>query len=218
MNDRRDEIVIEGASEHNLRSIDVVIPRNCLTVVTGVSGSGKSSLVLDTIGREAQRRFLETMPAYARQFLGRLRRPAARRITGLSPAVVLDQRPTTSNPRSTVGTMTEVWDLLRLLFARTGTAPDGIRPTRGLFSFNGAEGACPACQGLGIADQLDPELLVADPARSLRGGALRVTTPTGYLMYSQVTLDVLNQVLAAHGSSIDTPWQDLGDELHKVVL
>lgn len=212
------EIALTGAREHNLRELSLRLPRGRLVVVTGVSGSGKSSLAMDVIGREGQRRFLETLPAYARQFLGRLRRPAVDRLDGLSPAVLLDQRPGTANPRSTVGTMTEIWDLLRLLYARAGTAPPDLVPTRSLFSFNTPEGACPRCQGLGLEDRLDPDLLVVDPARSLRQRALAVSTPNGYLMYSQVTLEVLDQVLAAHDGSVDTPWRDLTDEQRRVVL
>ena len=216
---RRDrEIVVVGAAEHNLQGVDLRLPRRSLIVVTGVSGSGKSSLAFDTLFREGQRRFLETLPAYARQFVGGLARPAVRSIDGLGPAVAVGQRASQSNPRSTVGTLTEVWDLLRLLFARLGSAPAGFRLTRGLFSFNSAEGACPACQGLGVEDRLDPELLVADPARSLRDGALRVSTPNGYLMYSQVTIEVLDEVLRAHGGSVDVPWQELSDEALQVVL
>jgi len=212
------EIVIRGAEAHNLAGFDVRIPRCSLTVITGVSGSGKSSLAFDTLFREGQRRFLETLPAFARQFAGGLARPSVRSIEGLGPAVALGQQAVFSNPRSTVGTLTEGWDLLRLLFARLGEAPEGIQPTRGLFSFNGEAGACPHCQGLGVEDRLDLELLVADAGKSLREGALRVSTPNGYLMYSQVTLAVLDEVLRAHGGDLDIPWQDLSEEARHVVL
>lgn len=215
---RSEDIVIRGAAEHNLKGFDLRIPRRSLTVITGVSGSGKSSLAFDTLFREGQRRFLETLPAFARQFAGGIARPALRGIEGLGPAVALGQRVSLSNPRSTVGTLTEGWDLLRLLFARLGAAPEGSRPTRGLFSFNSEEGACPRCQGLGLEDRLDPDLLVADAGKTLREGALRVSTPNGYLMYSQVTLEVLDEVLRAHGGSVDTPWRDLGEEARQVVL
>ncbi|MBK8790949.1 MAG: hypothetical protein IPO28_12495 [Holophagaceae bacterium] len=219
MAQRKDQdIVIHGAAAHNLAGFDVRIPRRSLTVITGVSGSGKSSLAFDTLFREGQRRFLETLPSFARQFGGGFARPAVRSIEGLGPAVAVGQRSSLSNPRSTVGTLTEGWDLLRLLFARLGSAPEGIRPTRGLFSFNGEEGACPQCQGLGVEDRLDLDLLVADASKSLRDGALRVSTPNGYLMYSQVTLAVLDEVLRAHGGSVDIPWRDLGDEARRVVL
>jgi len=211
-------ILVRGAEAHNLQGFDVEIPRRSLTVITGVSGSGKSSLAFDTLFREGQRRFLETLPAFARHFVGGLGRPAARSIEGLGPAVALGQRSSQANPRSTVGTLTEGWDLLRLLFARLGTGPRGVQPSRGLFSFNGAEGACPRCQGLGVEDCLDLDLLVADPAKSLRAGALHVSTPNGYLMYSQVTLAVLDEVLHAHGGSVDIPWQELSDEVRRVVL
>ncbi len=212
------EIVIRGAEEHNLRGFDVRIPRQSLTVITGVSGSGKSSLAFDTLFREGQRRFLETLPSFARQFTGGFARPRVGSIEGLGPAVALGQHASLSNPRSTVGTLMEGWDLLRLLFARLGSGPEGVHPTRGLFSFNGEAGACPHCQGLGVEDRLDPELLIADAAKSLREGALRLSTPNGYLMYSQVTLPVLDDVLQAHGGSVDTPWRELSPELRRVVL
>jgi excinuclease ABC subunit A len=160
----RGDLVIRGAREHNLRGLDLAIPRGQLTVVTGVSGSGKSSLAFDTLFREGQRRFLETLPAFARQFAGGLARPAVTAVEGLGPAIAVGQRVALGNPRSTVGTLTEVWDLLRLLFARLGRGPGPDRPRRGLFSFNGPEGACPRCQGLGVEDRLDLDLLVADPA------------------------------------------------------
>ncbi len=210
-------IVIRGAREHNLRGFDVEIPRGRLTVVTGVSGSGKSSLAFDTLLREGQRRFLELMPSYARQFAGGFRRPDVLQIDGLGPAIAVGQNMNAGSPRSTVGTITEVWDLLRLLYARLGEAPPGVTLSRGLFAWNG-DGACPSCQGLGLEDRLDPELLVADAAKSLRQGALRVSTPNGYLMYSQVTLGVLDEVLRAHGGSVDAPWRNLSDEARGVVL
>ncbi|HJW73140.1 MAG TPA: hypothetical protein VJ486_09950 [Geothrix sp.] len=215
---KEQEIVVRGAGEHNLQGFDVRIPRRSLTVITGVSGSGKSSLAFDTLFREGQRRFLETLPAFARQFVGGLSRPSVRSIEGLGPAVAVGQRASLVNPRSTVGTLMEGWDLLRLLFARLGTGPEGLRLTRGLFSFNGEEGACPHCQGLGVEDRLDLELLVADASKSLREGALRVSTPNGYLMYSQVTLAVLDDVLRAHGGSVDIPWRELSEEVRRVVL
>jgi len=115
-----DFIVIKGAREHNLKNIDVSIPRNKLVVITGVSGSGKSSLAFDTIYAEGQRRYVESLSAYARQFLGRMEKPDIDYIEGLSPAVSIDQKGPSKNPRSTVGTVTEIYDYLRLLFARVG--------------------------------------------------------------------------------------------------
>lgn len=115
-------IQVLGARVHNLRDIDVTIPRNKLTVITGLSGSGKSSLAFDTIYAEGQRRYIETLSAYARQFLGNMERPDVDKITGLSPVISIEQKTTNKNPRSTVGTTTEIYDFLRLLYARAGTA------------------------------------------------------------------------------------------------
>ncbi|MCD6299819.1 MAG: excinuclease ABC subunit UvrA, partial [Dehalococcoidales bacterium] len=115
-----DSIIVKGAREHNLKNIDVVIPRDKLVVITGVSGSGKSSLAFDTIYAEGQRRYVESLSAYARQFLGRMEKPEVDYIEGLSPAVSIDQKGPSRNPRSTVGTVTEIYDYLRLLFARVG--------------------------------------------------------------------------------------------------
>ena len=115
-----EHIIVKGAREHNLKNIDVMIPRNKLVVVTGVSGSGKSSLAFDTIYAEGQRRYVESLSAYARQFLGRMEKPDVDYIEGLSPAISIDQKGVSHNPRSTVGTVTEVYDYLRLLFARVG--------------------------------------------------------------------------------------------------
>src|SRR5207245_3241821 len=116
-----DSIVIRGAREHNLKNIDVVVPRNKFVVITGVSGSGKSSLAFDTIFAEGQRRYVESLSAYARQFLEQMEKPDVDSIEGLSPAISIEQRTASRNPRSTVGTVTEIYDYLRLLYASIGT-------------------------------------------------------------------------------------------------
>ncbi|MBQ2117546.1 MAG: excinuclease ABC subunit UvrA, partial [Clostridia bacterium] len=115
------KIIIRGARENNLKNIDVTIPRDKLTVLTGLSGSGKSSLAFDTLYAEGHRRFVESLSSYARQFLGQLDKPDVDSIEGLSPAISIDQKTTSHNPRSTVGTVTEIYDYLRLLYARVGT-------------------------------------------------------------------------------------------------
>ncbi len=116
----QDKLVIRGARAHNLKNIDVEIPRDKLVVVTGLSGSGKSSLAFDTIYAEGQRRYVESLSAYARQFLGNMEKPDVDSIDGLSPAISIDQKTTSKNPRSTVGTVTEIYDYFRLLYARVG--------------------------------------------------------------------------------------------------
>ena len=113
-------IKIRGAREHNLKNVSVEIPRNKLVVLTGLSGSGKSSLAFDTIYAEGQRRYMESLSSYARQFLGQMEKPDVEHIEGLSPAISIDQKSTNRNPRSTVGTVTEIYDYLRLLYARIG--------------------------------------------------------------------------------------------------
>src|SRR5438477_4442736 len=115
------DITIRGAREHNLKNLSLKLPRQSLTVITGVSGSGKSSLAFDTLYAEGQRRYVESLSAYARQFLGQMEKPEVDAIEGLSPAIAIEQRSAGSNPRSTVGTITEIYDYLRLLFARLGT-------------------------------------------------------------------------------------------------
>ena len=117
----RDQITIRGARTHNLKSIDVDIPHNALTVVRGVSGSGKSSLAFDTVYAEGQRRYVESLSAYARQFLERIEKPDVDHMDGLAPAIAIKQKNQTRNPRSTVATATEIYDYLRLLYARCGT-------------------------------------------------------------------------------------------------
>ena len=124
MNEFSEDKTLEilGARENNLKNIDLSIPRNALVVVTGISGSGKSSLAFDTIYAEGQRRYMESFSAYARQFIGNMERPDVDKITGLSPVISIEQKSVNKNPRSTVGTITEIYDFLRLLYARIGEA------------------------------------------------------------------------------------------------
>ena len=232
-------IRVRGARENNLRGLDLDLPQGRLIVITGVSGSGKSSLAFDTLYREGARRFLETFSAYARQYMGRVGSPAVDSITGLHPAIAVGQRRGAAGPRSTVGTLSEVLDGVRLLLARAGalSCPDcgakisapfpercsacGVklpRIRRSLFSFNSPHGACPTCDGIGEVDRIAPELLVADPAKSLREGCLAPTLKRGYIMYSQVTMDALDMVARVHGFDVDQPWRDLTDAQRDVVL
>src|SRR6187399_1680000 len=126
----QEKLVVRGAREHNLKNITVEIPRNAMVVITGLSGSGKSSLAFDTIYAEGQRRYVESLSAYARQFLGQMEKPDVDQIEGLSPAISIDQKGGSHNPRSTVGTVTEIYDYLRLLYARVGRphCPKCFRP------------------------------------------------------------------------------------------
>ncbi|MDR0811175.1 MAG: excinuclease ABC subunit UvrA, partial [Paludibacter sp.] len=117
-----EQIEVVGARVHNLKNIDVIIPRDALTVITGLSGSGKSSLAFDTVYAEGQRRYIETFSAYARSFIGNMERPDVDKITGLCPVISIEQKTTNKNPRSTVGTTTEIYDFMRLLFARAADA------------------------------------------------------------------------------------------------
>ena len=116
----KENIIIKGAQLHNLKNIDVTIPRNKLTVITGLSGSGKTSLAFDTLYAEGQRRYVESLSSYARQFLGRLNKPKVEYIKGISPAIAVEQKVNISNPRSTVGTKTEIYEYIKLLYSRIG--------------------------------------------------------------------------------------------------
>ena len=344
-----DAIVVKGAREHNLKNIDVTIPRDKLVVITGVSGSGKSSLAFDTIYAEGQRRYVESLSAYARQFLGRMEKPEVDYIEGLSPAISIDQKGPSRNPRSIVGTVTEVYDYLRLLFARVGhphcpkcgreitmqtvqqivdaiqnlpensrimiLAPlvrgrkgeyqsvfDDLRKTGYVrvrvdghiydlseefqldknkkhsieavvdrlvvgqsgsqsriadsvetalklgagvvlvsivddeellfsehfacvycgislgeiaprtFSFNSPHGACPACTGLGIKQEIDPELIIPNKELSLTGGAIRPW------QWQSWYYDQLDSLARRHGFSLHTPVKGLSEDQLKLIL
>jgi excinuclease ABC subunit A len=345
------KIVVRGAREHNLKNVDVEIPRDSLVVVTGLSGSGKSTLAFDTIYAEGQRRYVESLSAYARQFLELMEKPDVDSIEGLSPAISIEQKTTSRNPRSTVGTVTEIYDYMRLLFARVGIPyspatglpiesqtvsqmvdriqemPEGtrlfllapivrgrkgeyrkefaelqkkgfarvrvdgemydiqdvpaldknykhdievvvdrlvVRPDLGnriadsletalglteglavaenaddqgrtmfsakfacpvsgftideieprLFSFNNPHGACPACDGLGTKMYFDPELVVPDPEKSLKDGAIAPWSNSSSSYYDQ-TLDSLAK---AFKFSVNTPFRDLPKKAQNVIL
>ena len=162
-------IEVRGAREHNLRAVDVAVPKRALTAVTGVSGSGKSSLVFDTIAVEARRQLNETLPAFVRGFLPALSRPAVDAVDHLPAVILVDQRRLRGGARSTVGTITDIAPLLRLLFSRAG---EPLVPHADAFSFNMPAGMCPGCEGLGEATVVDLDVFL-DRSRSLQGGALR---------------------------------------------
>ncbi len=205
-------IKIQNCTENNLKNISVEFQKGKFTVVTGVSGSGKSSLVYNTLFKESQRLFLSSFPAWHRKFFGVTKKPDAERISGLDACVAVDQRADVASSMSTVGTFSGIYDLLRVLFARHA----GV--SRSFFSFNSPLGACGACKGYGVEDFLDYELIIADKTKSIRDRALKITAPNGYIIYSQVTLDVLDEVCRAHGFSVDTPLCDLTDEQMKVIF
>ncbi len=210
-------IEIRGAAEHNLDHLDLDLPWGRWIAVTGPSGSGKTSLVFDTLVREGQRRYLGGLSAKAKQLFGKLGQADVTSLRGLPVPLAIAQASPGSS-RSTVGTRSGVLDLLRLVFARTALDPGGEPLTRSHFSFNVAPGACEACQGLGLEDVVDPTLLVADPKKSIRDGALVPTLPNGYTVYSQVTLEVMNTICEAHGFDVHTPWAELTDAQRHVVF
>jgi excinuclease ABC subunit A len=165
---------VRGAREHNLRGVDVDVPRNALVVFTGVSGSGKSSLAFGTIYAEAQRRYFESVAPYARRLIQQVGAPKVDDITGLPPAVALQQSRGAPSSRSTVGTVTTLSNLLRMLLSRAGSYPPGTTEQldSDAFSPNTAAGACPQCHGLGKVHQVTEGSLVRDPSLSIRNGAI----------------------------------------------
>ncbi|MEV4429840.1 excinuclease ABC subunit UvrA [Streptomyces sp. NPDC053792] len=194
---------VRGAREHNLAGVDVDIPRDALVVFTGVSGSGKSSLAFGTIYAEAQRRYFESVAPYARRLIHQVGAPAVGEITGLPPAVSLEQRRSSPNARSSVGTVTTLSNSLRMLFSRAGRYPEGAeRLDSDAFSPNTAAGACPSCHGLGLVHDTSEELLVPDPGLSIRQGAI-AAWPGAWQGKN------LRDVLDTLGHDVDRPWREL---------
>ncbi|MGW7055713.1 ABC transporter [Streptomyces sp. NPDC054887] len=194
---------VRGADEHNLRHVDVDIPRDALVVFTGVSGSGKSSLAFGTIYAEAQRRYFESVAPYARRLIHQAGAPRVGEISGLPPAVSLEQRRSAPTSRSSVGTVTTLSNSLRMLFSRAGAYPPGApRLDSDAFSPNTAAGACPECHGLGRVHRTSEELLVPDPSLSVRDGAI-AAWPGAWQGKN------LRDVLDALGYDVDRPWREL---------
>ncbi|KUO06589.1 ATP-binding cassette domain-containing protein [Streptomyces caeruleatus] len=194
---------VRGAREHNLKGLDVDIPRDVLTVFTGVSGSGKSSLAFGTIYAEAQRRYFESVAPYARRLIHQVGAPKVGEISGLPPAVSLQQRRSAPTSRSSVGTVTNLSNSLRMLFSRAGAYPPGAgRLDSDAFSPNTAAGACPECHGLGQVHRTSEELLVPDPSLSIREGAI-AAWPGAWQGKN------LRDILDALGHDVDRPWREL---------
>ncbi|WP_055618951.1 excinuclease ABC subunit UvrA [Streptomyces sp. JHA19] len=203
---------VRGAREHNLQGVDVDIPRDVLAVFTGVSGSGKSSLAFGTIYAEAQRRYFESVAPYARRLIHQVGAPKVGEITGLPPAVSLQQRRSAPTSRSSVGTVTNLSNSLRMLYSRAGDYPPGAeRLDSDSFSPNTAAGACPECHGLGRVHRTTEESLVPDPSLSIREGAI-AAWPGAWQGKN------LRDILDALGYDVDRPWRELPAEQRQWIL
>ncbi|WP_081682941.1 excinuclease ABC subunit UvrA [Marmoricola sp. URHB0036] len=194
---------VRGASEHNLRHVDVDIPRDAMVAFTGISGSGKSSLAFGTLYAEAQRRYFESVAPYARRLLQQVGAPHVEEVTGLPPAVALQQRRGAATSRSSVGTITTLSNLVRMLYSRAGDYPAGADHLAAeAFSPNTAAGACPRCHGLGVVHDVTEELLVPDPSLSIREGAI-AAWPGAWQGAN------LRSIVSGLGIDIDKPWRRL---------
>ncbi|MGA8844991.1 MAG: excinuclease ABC subunit UvrA [Nocardioides sp.] len=205
--DPSDQFVhVRGANEHNLKNVDVDVPRDAMVVFTGVSGSGKSSLAFGTMYAEAQRRYFESVAPYARRLLQQVGAPHVQEITGLPPAVALQQRRGAPSSRSSVGTLTTLSNLVRMLYSRAGTYPDGAQRLEAeSFSPNTAAGACDECHGLGEVHDVAEDLLVPEPTLSIRDGAI-ASWPGAWQGKN------LLRVVKALGIDVERPWHQLSQE------
>ncbi len=197
-------IRVTGAAEHNLKNVDVAIPRNCLVVFSGISGSGKSSLAFGTIYAEAQRRYLESVAPYARRLIEQVGAPRVSDITGLPPAIALQQRRGVPSSRSSVGTVTTLSNTLRMLLSRAGRYPAGSveKLDSDWFSPNTVTGACPRCHGVGTIHRVTEDSLVPDPSLSIRDKAI-AAWPGAWLGKNY------RDILAELGYDVDRPWSQL---------
>ena len=194
---------VRGARENNLRNIDVDLPRDAIVAFTGVSGSGKSSLAFGTLYAEAQRRYFESVAPYARRLLQQVGAPHVQEVTGLPPAVALQQRRGAPSSRSSVGTLTTLSNLVRMLYSRAGTYPEGAsRLEAEAFSPNTVAGACPRCHGLGEEHDVSEELMVPDTSLSIREGAI-AAWPGAWQGAN------LRSIVSGLGIDVDTPWRAL---------
>lgn len=206
---------ITNAHQNNLKNISLNLPENHLIVVTGLSGSGKSSLAIDVIANEGYRYFLESLSAYNQQNAQSIPTAEVDDISDLPPVIKVAQSKRFQSIKTTFGTLSELSAVFRVLFARyAGTET----MSKSLFSFNHPKGACGYCYGIGQAEYIDLEKLVGDENKTLREGAITTTLPNGYIVYSQITVDELNKVCEAHGFNVDVPWKELSKEQKEVVL
>ncbi|HYQ44664.1 MAG TPA: excinuclease ABC subunit UvrA [Polyangiaceae bacterium] len=205
-------VCVRGAREHNLKHVDVELPRDCLVVFTGVSGSGKSSLAFGTLYAEAQRRYLESVSPYARRLFHQMEVPAVDEIDGLPPAVALQQQRGTPTTRSSVGSVTTLSNLLRMLYSRAGEYPSG-QPLlyAESFSTNTPEGACPTCHGLGRIYEVTEASMVPDPSLTIRERAV-AAWPTAWQGQN------LRDILTTLGHDVDVPWRDLPKKVRDWIL
>lgn len=208
-----DHVHIRGAKQNNLKNIDLDIPRDSLVVFTGVSGSGKSSIAFETIYAEAQRRYFDSIAPYARRLISQLPTPDVTEITGLPPAVALQQYRAASSSRSSVGTITTLSNLLRMLFSRAGTYPKSIKEKidSDAFSSNSPMGACDNCQGTGLVHDVTEESLVPDPKLSIREKAI-AAWPGAWQGKNY------RDILATMGYNVDIPWKKLSKKDRKWIL
>lgn len=206
---------IINAYQNNLKNIHVNIPENQLIVLTGLSGSGKSSLGMGVIANEGYRHFLESLPAYNQQNAQLIPTAEVDGIEDLTPVIKVEQSKRFQSINATFGTLSELTAVFRVLFARYAGSE---AMSKSLFSFNHPKGSCGHCHGIGEAEYIDINKLVGDKNKTLREGAITTTLPNGYIVYSQITVDELNKVCKAHGFNVDIPWKELSEEQKEVIL
>ncbi|WP_394331581.1 ATP-binding cassette domain-containing protein [Crocinitomix catalasitica] len=212
------EIILNGVTTHGLKNIDVRIPKNQLTVVTGISGSGKSSLVYDTLFAETNARFTESLSTYNRSFLQENSEAKIASFSGLGPAIGINRKGGATSKRSTVGTLSGTFEAFRLLYSRIAQH-EGEVFTAQHFSFNHHLGACPVCEGLGFQLKCDPEELIVSPEKSVFEGAISKNKIIGY--YADMNgqfMATLKEVAKQKGWNIERPWKDLDPEMQQVIL